>query len=400
MRRSGSSKILTVNMGSSSLRAGAYDRTGEQLVWAAEFERIGQVEGAFKVFDDDRRERTEVSLPLPTHETAFEVLRDRLAGSDSYAAIGHRVVHGGPSLVEPQLITDDVLAELRRLVPLAPNHLPQAIDAIVAARRAFPGVPQVACFDSAFHHALPRVARLYPLPKRFEESGVVRYGFHGLSCESVLWHLQSLDQDAARGRIVVAHLGNGASLTAIRDGLSVETTMGFTPSGGLVMGTRSGDLDPGVLLYLQREDGLTLEEVSDLVNRKAGLLGVSGESSDMRDLLRDEETNSGAADAIALFCYQARKFLGGLVVTLGGLDTLVFTGGIGENAVPIRARICRDLTFLGIEIDPQKNEINDPVISSSASRVTVRIVHTDEDRVVAHHTAQLLQHQGVSDGSD
>jgi acetate kinase len=395
MPGSGSPKILTINMGSSSLRAGSYDRSGEGLLWAAELERIGQAEGRLTIFDGDRRSRTSVSHPLPTHESAFKELQDRLIGRDTYTAIGHRIVHGGPSLVKPHLITDDVLAELRRLASLAPNHLPQAINAIVAARHAFPGVPQVACFDSAFHHTMPRVARLYPLPRRFEQSGVVRYGFHGLSCESVLGQLRSIDPDAVHARIVIAHLGNGASMTAIHEGRSIDTTMGFTPSGGLVMGTRTGDLDPGVLLYLQREEGLTLDDVSALVNRNAGLVGISGESADMRDLLAGEDRNPSIADAIALFCYQAKKFLGALIVTLSGLDTFVFTGGIGENAAPIRARICHGLQFLGIELDATKNDSNDPVISTSDSRVTMRLVHTDEDRVVAHQTAQLVQNQGA-----
>jgi acetate kinase len=257
--------------------------------------------------------------------------------------------------------------------------------------RAYPAVPQVACFDTAFHSRMPRVARLYALPRRLAEEGIIRYGFHGLSYEYVMEELRRLEPEAAAGRVVVAHLGNGASMAAVRGGVGVDTTMGFTPTGGLVMGTRSGDLDPSVPLYLLGERGLTPAEVSDLLNKQAGLQGVSGTSADMRDLLDREPDDRRAAEAVALFCYQAKKFLGALAAALGGLDALVFTGGIGEHSATVRERVCEGLEFLGIRLDPDRNGAHSPVISSDATAVTVRVVPTDEDLMVARHTRRLIE---------
>jgi acetate kinase len=259
--------------------------------------------------------------------------------------------------------------------------------------RAYPAVPQVACFDTAFHSRMPRVARLYALPSRLAEEGIIRYGFHGLSYEYVMEELRRLDREAAAGCVVVTHLGNGASMAAVRGGVGVDTTMGFTPTGGLVMGTRSGDLDPGVPLFLLEERGMSPTEVSDLLNKQAGLLGVSGTSADMRDLLDREPDDGRAAEAVGLFCYQAKKFLGALAAALGRLDALVFTGGIGENAAPVRERVCEGLEFLGIRIDPERNAAHAPVISSDDASVTVRIVPTDEDLMVAQYTRRLIEQE-------
>jgi acetate kinase len=258
-------------------------------------------------------------------------------------------------------------------------------------------VPQVACFDTAFHRTLPPVAQRYPLPRALHDAGVVRYGFHGLSYEYIMQALRAVDPDAANGRVIVAHLGNGASMAAVRDGQSIDTTMGFTPTGGLVMGTRTGDLDPGVLLYLLQTRGMPAEQVNTLVNRQAGLLGVSGISADMRDLLEREAREPAAAAAVDLFCYQARKFLGALAAVLGGIETLVFTGGIGEHAAPIRARICASFEFLGLEIDAGRNQQHAPVISPDGASVTVRVIPTDEDRMIARHTYRLITHEGAAD---
>jgi acetate kinase len=286
-----------------------------------------------------------------------------------------------------------MVADLRALVPIDPNHLPQAIVAIEAVGRTYPAVPQVACFDTAFHSRMPRVARLYALPSRLVEEGIIRYGFHGLSYEYVMEKLRIIEPEAAAGRVVLAHLGNGASMAAVRGGVGIDTTMGFTPTGGLVMGTRSGDLDPNVPLYLLEERGLTPAEVSDLLNRRAGLLGVSGTSADMRDLLERELADGRAAEAIALFCYQAKKFLGALAASLGGLDDLVFTGGIGEHSATVRERVCEGLGFLGIRLDPDSNAAHARVVSSDASTVTVRVVPTDEDLMVARHTRRLIEQE-------
>jgi acetate kinase len=286
-----------------------------------------------------------------------------------------------------------VVADLRALVPIDPNHLPQAIAAIEAVGRAYPAVPQVVCFDTAFHGRMPRVAKLYALPRRLVEEGIIRYGFHGLSYEYVVDELRRVDRAAYEGRVVVAHLGNGASMAAVKEGVGVDTTMGFTPTGGLVMGTRSGDLDPSVPLFLLEERDLTPTEVSDLVNKRAGVLGVSGTSADMRDLLEREAYDGHAAEAVALFCYQAKKFLGALAAALGGLDALVFTGGIGEHAAPVRGRVCEGLGFLGIRLDPDRNAAHAPIISSDDAAVTVRVVPTDEDLMVARHTRRLIEQE-------
>src|SRR5919112_733956 len=390
--------LLTINTGSSSLKAALYrlrEDATETLELRAEASRIGGQGGGMRLADDrgetldDRRDH------LPDHAAALDALLSRLRDQgldrDDLAAVGHRIVHGGERHREPRRVTPRVVDDLRALVPIDPNHLPQAIAAIEAVGRAYPAVPQVACFDTAFHSRMPHVARLYALPGRLAEEGIIRYGFHGLSYEYVIEELCSLEPGAAIGRVVVAHLGNGASMAAVRGGVGVDTTMGFTPTGGLVMGTRSGDLDPSVPLFLLEEQGLTPTEVGDLVNKRAGLLGVSGTSADMRDLLDRELDDGRAAEAVALFCYQAKKFLGAMAAALGGLDALVFTGGIGENSATVRERICDGLEFLGIRLDPERNAAHAPVISSDDAAVTVRVVPTDEDLMVARHTRRLIE---------
>src|SRR5918992_1390798 len=394
-------RLLTINTGSSSLKAALYrlrEDATETPELRVEASRIGGKSGGMRLVDDRGEILEERRDDLPDHAAALDALmsrlRDRGLDRDDLAAIGHRIVHGGDRHPEPQWVTSGVVADLRALVPIDPNHLPQAIAAIEAVGRAYPAVPQVACFDTAFHSRMPRVARLYALPSRLaEEAGIIRYGFHGLSYEYVMEELRRLEPEAAAGRVVVAHLGNGASMAAVRGGVGVDTTMGFTPTGGLVMGTRSGDLDPSVPLFLLEERGLTPTEVSDLLNKQAGLLGVSGTSADMRDLLDREPDDRRAAEAIALFCYQAKKFLGALAAALGGLDALVFTGGIGEHAAPVRERICEGLWFLGIRLDTDRNAAHARVISSAASAVTVLIVPTDEDLMVARHTRRLIKQE-------
>jgi acetate kinase len=357
-------RILTVNTGSSSVKLGLYE--GDRLV------------------DSCARD---CSGPQSFHD-AIERYLSSLEGSWP-DAVGHRIVHGGPRHTTPCRITPEILALLRELVPLLPEHLPQAIEAVEAISHLAPQATQVACFDSAFHRTLPRVARLLPLPRRYLDSGVMRYGFHGLSYEYVAGELQRLDPQRVGGLAIVAHLGNGASMAALREGVSVETTMGLTPTGGLVMGTRTGDLDPGVLVYVGTRERLSPEAVSRLVNLESGLLGISELSADMRDLLASDDAR--AAEAVELFCYQARKHIGSLAAVLGGLDTLVFTGGIGEHAAPIRLRICQGLEHLGIELDRSANEANAAVVSSPRSRVTVQVLATDEDLMIARHTCRLLE---------
>jgi len=396
----GGRRLLTINTGSSSLKAALYrlrEGATETLELRAQASRIGGRGGGLRLADARGETLDERQDDLPDHAAALDALlsrlRDRGLDRDDLAAVGHRVVHGGDRHRDPQRVVPEVVADLRTLVQIDPNHLPQAIAAIEAVGRAYPAVPQVVCFDTAFHSRMARVARLYALPRRLAEEGIIRYGFHGLSYEYVVDELRKADRAAYEGRLVVAHLGNGASMAAVKEGVGIDTTMGFTPTGGLVMGTRSGDLDPSVPLFLLEEQGLTPTEVSDLVNKRAGLLGVSGKSADMRDLLEREAYDGRAAEAVALFCYQAKKSLGALAAALGGLDALVFTGGIGEHAAPVRERVCEGLEFLGIRLDPDRNATHAPVISSNDAAVTVRVVPTDEDLMVARHTRRLIEQE-------
>jgi acetate kinase len=333
-------------------------------------------------------------VTAPDHTAAVNVLMDWIeehSGHDTLTAVGHRVVHGGPKYSKPQRITAQMIDELHRLSPFDPEHLPEEILLTEAFHRRFPDLPQVACFDTAFHHDLPRVAQLLPIPRRYEAQGVRRYGFHGLSYAFLIGELARLaGSEAAQGRLILAHLGNGASLAAVHDGKSVDTSMSFTPTAGVPMSTRSGDLDPGLLWYLARTEGLDAKRFNEMVNFQSGLLGVSETSSDMRDLLDRETQDVRAAEAVALFCYQVKKWIGSFAAALGGLDTLVFAGGIGENAPTVRSRICDGLGFLGIELEEKRNAANEGMISVTDSRVAVRVIHTDEEFMIAKTICRIL----------
>jgi acetate kinase len=364
----------------------------------ASAERIGIPDSRLRVSDSGGAERHARSGNLPDHASALEAVFDWLRAQhldEGLLAIGQRIVHGGQHYATPTLITDKVLDDLQSLILLDPEHLPQALDVIHTVRRVYPDIPQVACFDTAFHRQMPRVAQMFALPREFWDAGVVRYGFHGLSYEYILQELRKLDREAAEGRLIIAHLGNGASMAAVHHGVGVDTTMGFTPTGGLAMSSRSGDLDPGVLVYLLQSRGLDAAGLNKLVNKAAGLLGISETSGDMQDLLAREAQDQRAADAVAVFCYQARKFLGALVAALGGLDTLVFTAGIGERAAVIRSRICDGLGYLGLEVNAGDNAVHAPIISPQTSRVVVRVMPTNEDLVIARHTFRLIR-EGVA----
>jgi acetate kinase len=371
--------VLTINGGSSSIKFAVYQPTDPpRLLAGGTIDRLDAKAGA-----------EEAVTPL------IQYLDERF-GASPVAAIGHRIVHGGPNLLEHQLITDEVLAELRRIQPLDLAHLPREIELIEAMHRSFPSMPQFACFDTAFHRDLPRVSQLLPIPLRFYHAGLRRYGFHGLSYTYLMAELRRIaGSDAARGRIILAHLGAGASMAAVQDEKPIDTTMAFTPTAGLVMATRPGDLDPGLLLHLMREEKLSPGEMDEFINQKCGLLGVSETTADMRDLLAHRASDPRAADAIGLFCRQARKWIGALAVTLGGLDTLVFSGGIGEHAPPVRQEICGGLDFLGVHIDGSKNENNSPIISLHGSPVTVRVIPTDEEIVIAKTICRLLDPTGT-----
>ena len=324
-------------------------------------------------------------------------IEERL-GRAALAAVGHRVVHGGPKYSDPQLVTKEMVEELRQITPFDPEHLPEEILLTDAFHRRFPDLPQVACFDTAFHHDLPRVARLLPLPRRYEAQGVRRYGFHGLSYSFLMGELARLaGTEAAQGRIILAHLGNGASLAAVHRGKTVDTSMSFTPTAGLPMSTRSGDLDPGLVWYLARTEKMSAKQFNEVVSFQSGLLGISETSSDMRDLLDRETQDVRAAEAVALFCYQVRKWIGAFAAALGGLNTLVFAGGIGENAPIVRARICDGLGFLGIELEEKRNLANLGVISSEASRIPVRVIRTDEELMIANTVCRVL---GLGSGQE
>jgi acetate kinase len=387
--------ILTINGGSSSIKFALFE-AGDTLrrVLEGGIERIGQPAAVLRVKGSGQADNFSRPLAVPDHTTAVEALMDWIGerlGRDALSAVGHRVVHGGPKYSDPQLITREMVDDLRQLTPFDPAHLPEEILLTEAFHRRFPKLPQVACFDTAFHHDLPRVARLLPIPRRYEAQGVRRYGFHGLSYAFLMGELARVaGAEAAQGRVILAHLGNGASLAAVHHGKAIDTTMGFTPTAGLPMSTRSGDLDPGLVWYLARTENMSAKQFNELVNFKSGLLGVSETSSDMRDLLARETGDVRAAEAVALFCYQVRKWIGAFAAALGGLDTLVFAGGIGENASPVRARICEGLGFLGIELNHLLNAETAAVISTDASRARVRVIRTDEELMIARSTSQIL----------
>ncbi len=382
--------ILALNTGSSSIRFALYrgDAPFERELHG-KIDRIGQ-SGASLTCErtsPNRAENVRECLPLQesTGKSAARFLVDWLEdqnGFESVRAVGHRVVHGMQHSA-PERITPALLEELRRGIPFAPEHLPREIELIEAIQLVHPQLPQVACFDTAFHHTLPRIAQLLPIPRRFESKGIRRYGFHGLSYAYLMEELARIgDPAASHGRIILAHLGNGASLAAVRDGQCIDTSMGLTPAAGIPMSTRTGDLDPGLFSHLARIEQMTPSQFERMVNHESGLLGISETSSDMRDLLECESRDVRAAEAVALFCYQTKKWIGSFAAALGGLDTLVFAGGIGENAPIVRMRICEGLSFLGIELDEELDAKSAGVISSGASRVRVRVIRTDEELMI------------------
>jgi acetate kinase len=388
-------RILTINGGSSSIKFALFE-TGGSLRRTVEggIERIGLPQATLRVKGSNQADNFSRLVTASDHTAAVTALMDWIEernGRDTLTAVGHRVVTGGPKYSKPKQISEEMIEDLHGLSPFDPEHLPEEVLLIEAIHDRFPDLPQVACFDTAFHHDLPRVAQLLPIPRRYEAQGVRRYGFHGLSYAFLMGELARLvGSEAAQGRVILAHLGNGASLAAVRDGKSVDTSMSFTPTAGVPMSTRSGDLDPGLVWYLARTGNMSAKQFNEMVNFKSGLLGISETSSDMRDLLKCETQDVRAAEAVAMFCYQVKKWIGAFAAALGGLDTLVFAGGIGENAPTIRARICEGLRFLGIELEGKRNAANEGVISASASRVAVRVIHTDEEWMIANMVCGVL----------
>jgi len=389
-----SAYVLTINGGSSSIKFALYQvcEALERRLYG-KIDRIGQSGANLTIKDSTAKSQDSSTIDHADHCSVVAFLLDWFETQQVFAsvkAVGHRVVHG-MTHSEPERVTPELLDELHRISPYDPEHLPREIELIEAFRQRYPDLPQVACFDTTFHRTMPRVARLLPIPRRFDAMGIERYGFHGLSYAYLIEELAHVaGAKAAQGRVILAHLGNGASLAAVRGGKSIETSMGFTPAGGLTMGTRPGDLDPGVAWYLMQSGNLTPEQFNNLINHESGLLGVSETSSDMRDLLDREAQDVRAAEAVELFCYQTKKWIGAFAAALSGLDTLVFAGGIGENAPLVRARICAGLGFLGIELEEKLNEANEGVISAAVSRVAVRVIRTDEEQMIVRSVCRVL----------
>ena len=379
--------ILCLNGGSSSLKFAVFrlNSAAEERIFSGAVEAIGEATGKAWLRNGASALQEE-SGRFPDHTAAinkmFVALREQ--GVEKLAAAGHRIVHGGPKFTTPRLVDAPLKQALKELIPFAPLHLPSQVAMIDAVEAHFPDLPQVACFDTAFHSRMPEVAQRFALPQKLWEQGIRRYGFHGLSYEYVV---SKLGPDLGQ-RAIIAHLGNGASMVALKDGLPLDTSMGLTPTGGFMMGTRSGDLDPGVLIHLLKA-GYSADQLEELMDHEAGLLGVSGQSSDMKILLEKSQTDQAAGLAVQMFAYQVRKFIGSYAAVLNGLDTLVFTGGIGERAVEVRTNICVGLEYLGIALDMPANRRNAEVISVPGSKCAVRVVRTDEDLMIVRHTREV-----------
>jgi acetate kinase len=384
--------VLCLNGGSSSLKFAVYQAAGEgedaRRLAEGAVERIGARPGRLWLRDAAGAMLVDEGAALADHQAAVHAAFEALErhGIGRPAAVGHRLVHGGPEHFAPERVTDTLMESLRALIPLAPLHLPSEIAIVEAVTARYPSLPQVICFDTAFHRGMPEVARRFPVPRVLWEHGVRRYGFHGLSYEYVVSRLGA----DLRPRTIIAHLGNGASMAAVRDGQPLDTTMGFTPTGGIPMGTRSGDLDPGLLFFLARQHGYDTTALERLVTAESGLRGISGISSDMKTLLDRRGDEPAAALAVDMFCYYARKQIGALAAALGGLDLLVFTGGIGERAAPVRGQVCAGLEHLGIRLDPVRNTAGADPLSAPESRCAVRVIPTNEELTIARHTGRVL----------
>jgi acetate kinase len=382
--------MLALNSGSSSLKFGLY-RVGPsriEVLLSGEAQSIGDKTGKFDVRTSRGNIVLSETLAIPSQREAIIRIARLLADSELPApgAIGHRIVHGGPTLRQHCLIDASVLRQLEAAIAFAPLHAPSALSVIRFAQEHFPGLPQMACFDTAFHAELPEVARVIPIARELQGEGIERYGFHGLSCESILRQLASDLPD----RLIIAHLGNGASVTAVKGGKSIDTSMGLTPTGGVIMGTRSGDLDPGVLIYLMREKKFDAGMLEELVDHRSGLLGISGVGSDMRRLHEAAPSNARARSAIQMFCYSVRKQVAAMIAALDGVDLLVFTGGIGENDGEARAAICSGLSWIGVSLDEARNRSATNPINDAASRCSVQVLASQEDEQIARHSWALL----------
>jgi len=388
--------ILTINGGSSSIKFALYQLETLARIFEGKIDRIG-MEGTY-MSTKNSVTHVETKKEVTSLDALAEVvaLLDSIISPQSLKGIGHRVVHGGARYYEPIRIDTEVIEHLKELIPFAPRHLPAEIDLIEVCGTQFPEVPQYACFDTGFYKDLPRVSQLLPLPRKYESQGVRRYGFHGLSHEYVMAYLREVMHESVESKkIILAHLGSGASLTAVLDGKPIETSMGFTPTSGIPMGTRSGDIDPSLFEFFTQVVGLSLEEFSHMVNYESGIKGVSGITADMEKLLENAPSNEHAAEAVTFFCHHVRKQIGALSAIMGGVDIIVFTGGIGEKSVPIRKLICENLGFLGISLDDNANERNDSCISTPTSHTTLYALEANEELSIAKHVEKALSSIGI-----
>ena len=389
--------VLAVNAGSSSIKFAVFELSHAMpAVLTGQIERIGSPEARIVAKDRIGRSVDAPRINATDHAQAAKALADWLGDQTrehTITAIAHRIVHGGRPRADHERATESTLKDLKNAIALDPTHLPREIELVDTCITAFPAARQLLCFDTVFHNTIPIELQLLPIPRRYFEAGIRRYGFHGLSYEFLMQELARVDSQAARRRVIFAHLGSGASMAGVRNGSCLDTTMSFTPASGIVMGTRPGDLDPGILIHLARTENMGPRELDDFINRECGLKGLSGTSSDVRDLLARRDTDENARHAIAVFISSARKAIGALAATLGGIDTLVFSGGIGEHAAEIRSEICAGLGFLGIRIDPTRNGAHAPVISSNDQSVTIRIIPTNEERMMALHCVRLFNLQ-------
>ncbi|HEY8998771.1 MAG TPA: acetate/propionate family kinase [Candidatus Saccharimonadales bacterium] len=381
--------IIVINAGSSSIKLALFSVPGLQKIFEAAVENIGQPSARLVANDGS------APVVAKDHAEAAALLIQKLPADKIVVAVGHRIVHGGPKHYKAEIATGGIIEELRSLEAFDPEHLPVELGLVETLQKVLPNAQQILCYDTAFHHDLPTRSRLLPIPRHFETKGVRRYGFHGLSYAYIVEELRRVEGEAAaNGKVIIAHLGSGASLAALRDGKSIDTTMSMTPTSGIPMSTRSGDLDPGLLLYLAKTQNYSIEQVHHMANAESGLLGISETTNDMKKLLEIEDDDPRAEDAVDIFCYNVAKTIGGFVAALGGLNTLVFTGGMGENAPKIRARICENLAFLGITLDAMRNEAGARLISVDGARVGVHVIHTDEAATIAKETNELLSGGG------
>jgi len=384
--------ILVINGGSSSIKFALYDMAENFIkIFSGQIKRIGLNGPEFTVINNIR-EKNEIKIDAKNFTEAAEVLIEWLKKQKDFEqviCIGHRIVHGMKH-TQAEIIDEDLLNEINQISDYDPDHLPAEIEMVRLFKNEFPSLMQVACFDTAFHTTIPAVAKTFALPKRYYEEGIRRYGFHGISYSYLMQEIKDQNEAEANGKIILAHLGNGASLAAVKEGKCVDTSMGFTPAGGIPMSTRSGDLDPGVAWYLMQK-GMNAKDFNNLINHQSGLLGISGVSSNMQDLLRLEKENKDAALAIEVFCYHIKKYIGAYIAVLGGLDTLVFSGGIGENAPAIRERICNDLGYLNINLNEEKNNKNSRHISNDDDHVKVYVIPTNEEFMIAETAGRLYE---------